>query len=87
MGAERLVFLTDVSGIYDGEGRVISRLTAADALDLMSSGAIDEGMVPKLDSCLKALSVTDDVRVVDGRVAHALLHEMEGGVGGTTVAR
>ncbi|MEW6034770.1 MAG: acetylglutamate kinase [Chloroflexota bacterium] len=87
MNAERLVFLTDVAGIYDSEGKVVPRLTAADAGALMSSGAVVSGMLPKLESCLKALSAVDAVRVVDGRVPHALVLEVEGKGAGTTVVR
>ncbi len=87
LGARRLIFLTDVDGIRDGSNKVMARLTAAQAKSLMSSGAASGGMLPKLESCLKALSSVPEVRVIDGRSAHALLREMEGKAGGTTVVR
>lgn len=85
--ADRLVFLTDVDGIHDGLGRALPRLTLAEAQALMSSGEANGGMLPKLESCLKALSAVSAVRVIDGRSPHALLREMEGQAGGTTVVR
>lgn len=85
--AERLVFLTDVDGIRNGAGKVLSRLTVHQAQALMSSGEAHGGMIPKLESCMKALSAVSEVRVIDGRVPHALLLEMEGKAGGTTVVR
>ncbi|MDO8472536.1 MAG: acetylglutamate kinase, partial [Dehalococcoidia bacterium] len=85
LGAQRLVFLTDVDGIHDASGKVLPRLTEAQAQELMSSGAASGGMLPKLDSCLKALRAVSEVRIIDGRKAHALLMEVEGKAGGTTV--
>lgn len=87
LGAERLILLTDVDGIHGGQGKALSRLTVAEAEALMSSGAVAGGMLPKLESCLKALSAVNAVRVVDGRAPHALLLEMEGKAGGTSVVR
>lgn len=87
LGAARLVFMTDVDGIHDASGKVLPRLTVPEARTLMSSGVASGGMLPKLESCLKALSEVPEVRVIDGRKPHALLREVEGIGGGTTVVR
>jgi acetylglutamate kinase len=79
MGAEKLVYLTDVAGIYadyPDESSLLSR-TDVDGLEAMlASGAADGGMIPKLKSC--ALALRGGVRrahVLDGRIPHALLLE------------
>jgi acetylglutamate kinase len=85
LGAARLVFLTDVPGITDASGKVLSRLTAGEAETLIASGVIAGGMIPKVNACLKALSTGARTRIIDGRKPHALLKEIEGGGGGTEV--
>jgi len=85
LGAERLVFLTDVAGICDSSSRLIPFLSPAEARALISSGVAAEGMIPKIEACLKALSTVKVVRVIDGRIPHVLLQDMEGGGGGTRI--
>ncbi len=82
---EKLVFLTDVSGIYDSSGKVISRLTKGEVEKLASSGIASGGMSVKVDACLRALAEVMLIRIIDGRVPHALLQEMEGKEMGTTI--
>lgn len=57
LGAQRLIFLTDVAGVMDGNGRVIPRLDRHTANLLASSGVVQGGMIPKLAACLRALEV------------------------------
>jgi acetylglutamate kinase len=83
--AEKLVFLTDVPGINDGGGKAIPRLSAAEAGVLMESGVISGGMIPKINACIKALTEGVITRIIDGRQPHALLNELEGRDGGTTI--
>ncbi len=83
--AERLIFLTDVPGIYDSSGKLISRLTSTEAKELVESGIASEGMLVKVQACLKALTVVPLTRIIDGRVPHILLSEMKGKAGGTTI--
>jgi acetylglutamate kinase len=83
--AERLVFLTDVPGINDESGKVIARLSAQEAENLIESGVISGGMIPKVNSCLKALNAGAIARIIDGRESHALLKEFDGQDGGTTI--
>lgn len=85
--AQKLIFLTDVNGVYDDSGKVISRLTAKTVRELNSSGATSEGMTVKVEACLRALTAVPVVRIIDGRVPHILLREMEGKGMGTTITK
>lgn len=85
LGAERLIFLTNVTGICDQSGRVISRLSTDEAAALMASGVASGGMIPKINACLRALTSTAIARIIDGRQPHALIKELEGQGGGTAI--
>jgi acetylglutamate kinase len=78
LATEKLVFLTDVDGIHDGSGRAIPRLNLAEAKNMLVSGAASGGMVPKIEASLRALTTTQVVHILDGKVSHALLHEISG---------
>jgi acetylglutamate kinase len=85
LGAERLVFLTNVTGINDKSGNLIERLPAGEVPSLIESGVISGGMIPKANACLKALNAGAVARIIDGREPHALTREFEGGGSGTTI--
>lgn len=85
LGAGRLIFLTDVAGITDTSGAVLSRVSASEAEALIASGVISGGMIPKINACLRALSAGSIARIIDGRKSHALLKEFDGQDGGTTI--
>jgi acetylglutamate kinase len=88
IGAEKLIFLTDVVGICDQQGRLVPKLTAAEAEVLMASGTASGGMIPKVKACLKALSgVLKACIIIDGRQPHALLNEIEGKGTSTTIRK
>lgn len=75
--ADRLLLLTDVAGVKNAEGQVVTQLSAQDVEDMTASGVIAGGMIPKTETALKA--VKDGVRaaiIVDGRVANAVLLEL-----------
>jgi acetylglutamate kinase len=79
LGAEKLVYLTDVAGVYGNypdEDSLISRIDAAGLEALVRDGKVGEGMIPKLHSCVHALGhgVTR-AHILDGRIPHALLLE------------
>lgn len=77
LGAEKLIHLTDVQGILDGRGRLISTLAGKDAERLMQEGVIDGGMLPKVESSLRALrGGTAKAHIIDGRQPHAILLEL-----------
>lgn len=83
--AEKLIFLTDVEGVSDSSGRLISLMTPAEAEDLIDSGVASGGMIPKIKACLKALESGSKTCIIDGRQPHALLDKMKGSGGGTTI--
>jgi acetylglutamate kinase len=70
--AERLVFLTDVAGVMDGGGAVQARLDQDRARELLAGGAIAGGMIPKVESALRAAAAGVSAVIVDGREAGAL---------------
>jgi len=78
LGAEKLVILTDVAGLYadwPASGEVISQLRADELAQLLPG--LDSGMIPKMEACLRAvLGGVPKAHVIDGRVAHSLLLEI-----------
>jgi acetylglutamate kinase len=87
MGAERLIFLTDVPGIYDSSKKLIKKLTYTEAKKLLESGTASGGMVAKIEACLTALPKISIARIIDGTKPHYLLREFEGKGEGTTIAQ
>jgi len=84
LGAEKLILLTDVEGVLDANGVLMSQLTAAEVAKHIDEGTIRGGMIPKVECCLQALrGNVGRAHVVDGRVLHAVLLEIftDGGVG------
>ena len=82
--AEKLILLTNKPGILDADGTTIASLTPADARRLISSGIINEGMLPKTDCALSALAHgVASVQIIDGTVPHSLLLEVftDAGIG------
>jgi acetylglutamate kinase len=71
--AEALVFLTDVDGVMDSHHRLIGRITASQGADLMRSGTIAGGMVPKVEACLRALERVKVAQIINGSRERALL--------------
>lgn len=84
LGADKLVYLTNVPGILDAQGSLIGQLSAERAVELKATGAVGEGMIPKIDSALDAIKGgVPRVTILDGRLEHALLLEIftDSGVG------
>lgn len=82
--ASKLVLLTNTPGILDAEQNTLSGLSKADVESLISEGIINEGMLPKVECALSAVSSgVQSVQIIDGRVPHALLLEIftDSGVG------
>jgi len=75
--AEKLILLTDQAGILDKDKRLITALNKKKVANLISSGTIAGGMLPKTKSCFEALVAgCAKVHIIDGRVPHALLLEI-----------
>lgn len=80
LGAEKLIMLTDVEGIYrdyKDKSSFISTLTLADAQQMIKEGSIDGGMIPKVETCIRALQGgTAKTHIIDGRQPHSILLEI-----------
>lgn len=78
--AEKLILLTDVTGIraeVDRPESLLSELDQASARDLVTRGIVDRGMIPKVEACLEALGLgVPRTHIIDGRVRHSLLMEV-----------
>ncbi len=88
LGAARLFLLTDVTGVLDKNGNLLTDLTPADIARLRDDGTISGGMIPKLETCVKAVEAGCEAAVVlDGRVGHAMLLEFFTSKGAGTLVR
>lgn len=77
MKADRLLLLTDVAGVKDGDGKVLTALSAARVRELTTSGVIAGGMIPKTQTALDAIAGgVRAVVILDGRAPHAVLLEL-----------
>lgn len=92
VGAEKLAFLTDIEGLYrdiNDKSSFISRISASQAHELIDSGVIGGGMLPKLNNCTAAIeSGVSRVHILDGRMPHCLLLEIftKKGIGTAIIA-
>ena len=88
LGAARLFLLTDVTGVLDKDGNLLTDLTPADIARLREDGTVSGGMIPKLETCVKAVEAGCEAAVVlDGRVGHAMLLEFFTSRGAGTLIR
>jgi acetylglutamate kinase len=87
LGAEKVIYLTDVEGLladYDDPGSLISRIDAAGLAELVAAGALRGGMIPKIDACLHAVGHgVASAHLLDGRLPHVVLLELfsDAGIG------
>ncbi|GFO65831.1 acetylglutamate kinase [Geomonas paludis] len=82
LGAEKLILLTDVSGVKDKEGELLSSIPLADVPALIDNGTVTGGMIPKVTCCTDALAAgVKKAHIVDGRIEHAILLEIFTNVG------
>ncbi|HEY8672727.1 MAG TPA: acetylglutamate kinase [Candidatus Dormibacteraeota bacterium] len=81
--ATKLILMTDVDGVQDAQGNLISELDAPHAQALLAAGVIRDGMIPKVEAGLRATDGGCATHIIDARVQHALLLELltERGVG------
>jgi len=88
LGAAKMILLTDVAGVLGVDGHVVAVLSTEDARHRIDAGEVTGGMIPKLESCLRALEGVPLAHIVDGRTPHSLLLELftEAGIG-TMVTR
>ena len=80
LGAEKLVFLSDINGVRlekDNPDSLVHTLTADSARELIDTGVIEAGMIPKVEACLETLDQgVGKVHIIDGRIRHSLLLEV-----------
>ena len=77
LGASKLLMMTDVPGVLDKKGELITKLTPARVRELFDDGTIAGGMIPKLETCLFALeNGVEAAHILDGRIPHVLLLEI-----------
>ncbi len=84
LGADKVIFMTDTTGVLNKEMELLSSLTEAEILDLKADGTIHGGMVPKVDACLEAIDGgVKKAHIIDGRIEHSMLLELftEEGIG------
>jgi acetylglutamate kinase len=80
LGAEKIIYLTDIAGLrrdIDDASSLIQRISVAELQQLISTGVISGGMIPKVDSCIQAVrGGVKSAHILDGRIAHVLLLEL-----------
>ena len=77
LGATRMLMLTDVAGVLDRDGGLITELTVSEAEALIRDGTVSGGMIPKVETCINAvLGGAEAAVIMDGRAPHALLVEL-----------
>ena len=84
LGATRMLMLTDVAGVMNKAGELITELTVSEAEALIRDGTVSGGMIPKVETCINAVIGGAEAAVImDGRAPHALLVELftEHGIG------
>ncbi len=88
LAAKRLLFLTDVPGVLDAQGKLLKELTIAEVRRLIADGTISGGMIPKVETCIYALEQgVEGVVILDGKQPHAVLVELLTDHGSGTLIR
>jgi acetylglutamate kinase len=89
LNAKRMLMLTDVAGVLDKDGQLVSELTISQARAMIRDGVVTGGMIPKVETCIDAVEGgVEGAVIMDGRAPHALLVELftEHGMGTMIVA-
>ena len=83
IGASRLFLLTDVAGVLDGEGTLLTELDPARIAALQAKGVVTGGMIPKLETCIDAVNGGVECVIASGRHPELIADIVEGGGSGT----
>ncbi|MEJ2740896.1 MAG: acetylglutamate kinase, partial [Dehalococcoidia bacterium] len=86
LDADKLIFLTDVPGLYGRDKEIIERISPDEVKELIRAGIASGGMAAKVEACINALARVSMTRIIDGRNRHALYNEIESEKEGTTIA-
>lgn len=90
LGAKKLILLTDVPGVLDRKGELVSSMTLHQAVHALEQGVVTGGMIPKIKCCLEAVDGgVGKAHILDGRIENVILLEMftQGGVGSEIISR
>ncbi len=90
VGAKKLILLTDVAGVLDKQGELISSMTLHQAAHALEQGVVTGGMIPKIKCCLEAVDGgVSKAHILDGRIENVILLEMftQGGIGSEIVSK
>lgn len=82
--ANKVIFLTDTTGVLDKNGDLLSKLTRDEIENLKKDGTISGGMIPKVDACLECIeNGVNGAHIIDGRISHSILLEVftDSGIG------
>lgn len=74
--AEKLVFMTNIPGVLNKSGQLVTGVSPQEVEEMMANGTINGGMLPKISSALAAANAVKSVHIIDGRIEHALLLEI-----------
>ncbi|MDA3049181.1 acetylglutamate kinase [Campylobacter sp. JMF_02 ED1] len=75
--ADKVIFLSDIDGVLDKEGKLISKLDENSIWALKKDGTISGGMIPKIDACLECINTgTKAAHIINGKIPHSLLLEL-----------
>ena len=81
IGADELVFMTDVDGVSDENGNVLSDITESQIRDLQETKVLTGGMIPKIEACLDAAGDGIDTRIANGTIQGSLVEALSGNIG------
>jgi len=85
MGVADLVFLTDVDGVLDANGRLLRRVPGGQVQEMIDRGVVKAGMIPKVRACMAAAEAGVRAQIINGTQASALAFCLDGNSQGTTV--
>jgi len=84
--ASKLIFLTDIAGVMDKNGKLMEKISKSQAQELINSGVISGGMIPKITAAIRAAEAGAVTRIIDGRQPKALMDVIENDHTGTVIA-
>ena len=81
IGADELVFMTDVDGVSDKNGNLLTDITESQIRDLQETKVLTGGMIPKIEACLDAAADGIDTRIANGTIQGCLVEALSGNIG------